>query len=194
MPGLLYADDMVLSGESEDDLRVMVGCFVEVCRRGCLKVDAGGSKVMVLGGEERLECEVCVDGICLEHVSEFEYLGCVLDELGTDEEECSRKVVSGRRVASAIGSLVDAGSLQLECAMILPESLLVPVLAYGSETTIWREKEGSGIGPVQVDSLRSLLDVRRGDGVPNARMKQLCGVTKGVEEKIDEGVLRWFGM
>ena len=34
---------------------------------GCvgLKVNAGKSKVMVLGWEEGLECEVCVDGIRL---------------------------------------------------------------------------------------------------------------------------------
>ena len=50
MPGLLYADDLVLCIESEEDLRAMVGRFVEVCRRG-LKVNAGKSKVMVLGGE-----------------------------------------------------------------------------------------------------------------------------------------------
>ena len=31
------------------------------------------------------------------------------------------------------------------------------------------------------------------DKVPIARIRQLCGVTKGVDEKIDEGVLRWFG-
>ena len=35
---------------------------------------------MVLGGEEGLECEGYVDGIRLEHVSEFKYLGCSLDE------------------------------------------------------------------------------------------------------------------
>ena len=39
---------------------------------------------MVLNGEERLECEVHVDGIHLEHTSEFQYLGCVLDESDTD--------------------------------------------------------------------------------------------------------------
>ena len=44
-----------------------------MCRRG-LKVNAGKSKVMVLGREEGLECEVYVDGIRLEHVSEFKYL------------------------------------------------------------------------------------------------------------------------
>ena len=68
----------------EEDLRVMVGRFAEVCKRKGLKVNAGKSKVMVLNGEEVLECEVHVDGILLEHVSEFKYLGSVLDESGTD--------------------------------------------------------------------------------------------------------------
>ena len=62
MPGLLYADDLVLYGESEEDLRAMVGHFVEVFRKD-LKVNGGKSKVMVLSGEEELECEVCVDMI-----------------------------------------------------------------------------------------------------------------------------------
>ena len=29
LPGILYAADLVLCDESEEDLRVMVGCFVE---------------------------------------------------------------------------------------------------------------------------------------------------------------------
>ena len=37
------------------------------------------------------------------------------------------------------------------------------------------------------------LCIRRMDKVPNDRIRQLCGVTKGVDEKIGEGVLRWFG-
>ena len=63
----MYADDLVLCGESEEDLRVMVGCFIEVCRRGGLKVNAGKSKVMVLVGEEGLECEVCVEARRIGH-------------------------------------------------------------------------------------------------------------------------------
>ena len=85
------ADDLVLCGESGKDLRGMVGQFVEVCRRG-LKVIAGKSKVMVLNREKGLEYEVYIFGIRLNHVSEFIYLGYVLDEAGTD----GRKVVSGR--------------------------------------------------------------------------------------------------
>ena len=43
------------------DLSTIVGHFIEVCRRG-LEVNAGKSKVMLLGGEEGLECVVCDKG------------------------------------------------------------------------------------------------------------------------------------
>ena len=56
--------------------------------------------------------------------SDSKYLGCVLDELSTDEAECSSKVASRKRVAGAIRSLVNARGLQLECARFLYESLL----------------------------------------------------------------------
>ena len=41
LPGLLFADDLILCGESEEELRVMVGWFAEVCKRRGLKVNAG---------------------------------------------------------------------------------------------------------------------------------------------------------
>ena len=86
----------------QENLRVMVEWFVEVCRRRGLKINAGKSKMIVLNGEEELECEVHVDGIRLEHVSEFKYLGCVLDKSGTDAAKCSRELVSMEMIAGAI--------------------------------------------------------------------------------------------
>ena len=137
---------------------------------------------MVLNGEEARECEVHVDLVCLEHVSEFKYSGCVLDESGTEGAECSRKVASRRGVAGAIRSLVNARDLHLECARVLHETLLVPVLLYDSETMLWKEKERSRLRAVQMDNLRGLLGIRRVYRVPNARIRELCRVKKGLEK------------
>ena len=52
--------------------------------------------------------EVHVHRVCLEDVSEFKYLECVLEESGTDGAECNRNMASGRRVAGAIRSLINA--------------------------------------------------------------------------------------
>ena len=46
-------------------------------------------------------------------------------------------------------------------------SLLVPVLINGSETMIWKD-------------LRGLMGIRRMDKVPNAQIRELCGVTRGL--------------
>ena len=43
-----------------------------------------------------------------------------------------------------------------------------------------------------MDNLRGLLGISGMDRVPNARIRELCRVTKGIDGRIDEGVLRWF--
>ena len=63
LPGLLYAFDLVLCSESEEEIMVMMGSFVEVCRRKDLKVNGGKSKAMTLKRKWGLECEVLVDGM-----------------------------------------------------------------------------------------------------------------------------------
>ena len=58
--GLLHAEDLVMCGESEEDLMAIMERFIEVCRRRGLKVNADISKLMLLDGEERLERYYCM--------------------------------------------------------------------------------------------------------------------------------------
>ena len=99
---------------------------------------------------------------------------------------------SGRRAAGAIKSLVIGRDLQFECARVL--TLLVPILMYGNKTMLWEEKERSRIWAIQMDILRDFLDIRRMDRVPIARIRELCGVTKEVHGRTNEGVLIMEGM
>ena len=40
-----------------------------------------------------------------------------------------------------------------------------------------------------MENLRGLLRIRRMDRIPYARIGELCGVKKGLDERIDGGVL-----
>ena len=77
-------------------------------------------------------------------------------------------MASGRRVAGDIRSLFNARDFQLESAGVFHETILVPVLMYGS-------------------------GIRRTNRVPKARIRELCLVKKGLDERIDKGILQWFG-
>ena len=70
----------------------------------------------------------------------------------------------------------------------MPETLLVPVLMYGNETMLWKEKERSRVRAVQMENLRGLLGIRRMERVLNAQIKELCGVKNGLDHRFSTGV------
>ena len=57
---------------------------------------------------------------------------------------------------------------------------------------LWKEKERSRIRVVQMENFRGLLGIRKMDRVPNVWIRELCGVRKGLDERINEGVLLCF--
>ena len=65
-------------------------------------------------------------------MSEFKYLGHVLNGSGTDAAKCCRKVSSERKVVCAFRPLANVRALQLECVRVLHEVSLKPDLLYGS--------------------------------------------------------------
>ena len=118
-----------------------------------------------------MECEVYVDGIRLEIVSELS----IWDVFWTNQiqtRQCTRKVASGRSGAGAIRSLANA-------------SLSVLVLH--------ERRRRSRITAVKMDNLRGLLGIRRMDRISNSRRREWCGVKKGLDERNDEGLLSWLG-
>ena len=97
----------------------------------------------------------------------------VMNESGTDDAECHRKVVSGGNL-----KVVNSRGLQLECARVLHGRLLVPVLLYGNEIVM--SKNGRcGIRAVEIDNLKGLLGVTKTDRLPNAWIRVLWSSERG---------------
>ena len=93
------------------------------------------------------------------------------------------------RVGGGLQALLVFWLMQFECTRVCMRHCSGLFLMYGSETMIWKEKERSRIRAVQIYNLRGFLGIRRMDKVPNARIKELYRVTKGVDEMSD-GVFR----
>ena len=78
-----------------------------------------------------------------------------------------------------------SGTDLAECSRKVASGRRVAGVIYG--------KRRRDLKAVQTDNLRGLLGIRRMDRVPNARISELCGVKKGIDESIDESVFRWLG-
>ena len=125
-----------------------------------MKVNAWKIKVMVLDGEEGLECVIYVDGAQLEQV-ELKYLGSVLEESGTDADKCCRKVRSGRKDSGTIRSWLILGVCSFSVRRCCMQHCIF--LLYDGEIMIWREKKRFRIRAVQMESLKGLLGIKRMD-------------------------------
>ena len=68
------------------------------------------------------------------------------------------------------------------------DALLVPVLLYASEVLVCREQESSRIRAIHLNIFRGLLDIRRMDRVASVLIRELCRVSK----RVDESILQWF--
>ena len=90
--------------------------FVDACNSRGLKIYANNN-VIELREDEGSVCEIFEYGMRMEYLSEFKYLGYLLDERGTYSSECRSKVASGKKVANTVRSLVNARSLQFESTM-----------------------------------------------------------------------------
>lgn len=66
--------------------------------------------------EDNMQRQIMWDGKQLKQVSEFKYLGYILDD-----EEC------GKKVADAIKYLRNAKGIILGCTRVLHEDMLLPV-------------------------------------------------------------------
>ena len=82
---LLFADDMVIFGEDQNDLQNSFNMLSEYCERWGLEVNTDKTKVMVFRKRGRVERDInfYYDNQRLEIVDDFNYLGVVLNYTGS---------------------------------------------------------------------------------------------------------------
>merc|ERR1712002_584138 len=73
------------------------------------------------------------------------------------------------------------------------EGIIEPSLLYGCETWALNVKDRKRMEAVEMNYLRNICGRRRIDMVPNVQIRGMCGKNVGVSERMDQGVLRWFG-
>ena len=80
--------------------------------------------------------------------------------------------------------------MRLECPRVMHEALLCLFFFMVVRQRYGRIRRWSRIRAVHLNNIGSLSGIRGINGVLNARIKGLCLLTKGVDERIGEGLPR----
>ena len=108
-------------------------------------------------------------------------------------EEVNQRITD---VKKAWGTLKDGWKkrhISREAKVGMYEGIIEPSLLYGCE--VWSPKvhERKRMEAVEMNRLRNICGLIRIDRVSNVEIRRRCGKKVSVSQRIEQGVLRWFG-
>src|SRR5688572_64858 len=96
---LRYADDAVLVAEKKKKLQKMIDKLNDTCKEYGMDINVKKTKVMVMGGDRvknGAQAYLTLDGVRLEQVTRFKYLGSWISEDARCEEDIRARVGMAR--------------------------------------------------------------------------------------------------
>ena len=190
---MMFADDTVLVGDSEEKLQRLVKEFGDACKRRKLTVNVNKSKVMRIDSKNEGDVSVSMNDARMEVVDSYRYLGVNISKDGKMNEEVNNRIGDARKAAGALQKVWKKRKLSQEAKVGMYEAIVEPSLLYGSEAWVLNGHERKRMEAVEMNCLRSICGVRRLDRVRNEEIRRRCSKEVSVCEKVDQSVLRWFG-
>ena len=187
---MLFADDIVLIAESREELQNRL----EECRR-CLeeyglKVSREKTEYMEFNSDDG--GDIMMDGCRLAKVDYFKYLGSIVSQDGSiDDEVGSRVQAAWNNWRRTSGVLCDR-RISARVKGRVYKAVVRPALLYGSETWALKKTQERKIEVAEMRMLRWMCGVTKLDRIRNEHIR---GTVKVVEAsaKAQEKRLQWYG-
>lgn len=188
---LYFADDQVVISTKRDNLEHMLRDLNEEYRKKGLKINFNKTEYMAVGSPDAGDITVG-DDVC-RRVSDFKYLGSLLNELGTSDMDVKRRAGQARNVTRMLHSVLWNNTVSVVNKRRIFCSFVESVLTYGSETWALNQSLLSKVQTVEMDFWRRCLKVTRLDRLRNEDIRKKMGVTESVSERIGKRRLQWYG-
>lgn len=191
---LVFADDIVLIADTERKLQQAVNRWSNKINEAGMSVNTNKSKIMCINkqdpeGNINIECS----GKILEVVNHYEYLGVIISQDGTIEQEIRNRISKATSVYYQINTtLINKRELSKETKLHLYKTIYVPTLTYGAESWPLQDKHKSRITAAEMRYLRRIVGRTRRDRVRNVTTREELE-TEPLVETIQRKQLRWYG-
>ena len=190
---LMYADDLVLLARNERDLQCMLDILNDWCNEWKVCINADKSEIVHFrGGSVKQSSYIfSVGDRNLKTVSQYKYLGLILDEHLDFKVTADHVAKSATRALGLIIAKAKVcGGLPFNCFKQLYESVVLPVIHYGS--AIWGQKQFSSINSVHNKACRFFLGVRK--YTPNAAVNGDMGLDPPIVKQYESITRQWCRM
>ncbi|KAH1190889.1 Pre-mRNA-processing protein 40B [Glycine max] len=192
---MLFADDIVLLGESREELNERLETWRRALETHGFRLSRSKSEYMECKFNKRMRVsnsEVKIGDHITPQVTRFKYLGSVIQDDGEIEGDVNHRIQAGwMKWRKASGVLCDA-KVPIKLKGKFYRTAVRPAILYGTECWAVKSQHENRVGVAEMRMLRWMCGKTRQDKIRNEAIRERVGVAP-IVEKMVENRLRWFG-
>ncbi|KAI8507539.1 hypothetical protein Bbelb_149190 [Branchiostoma belcheri] len=189
---LRFADDIALIATSPERLQELLDLVNTVSLQYRLEISTKKTKVMAATKQPTVLRIFC-QGVQLEQVSTFKYLGAIIDETAGSSREVSARLGAARTALSSLDVIWKDRVLKMSTKMRVLRALVWPVVTYGCEAWTLHAKDTQKIEAFEMKCYRKLLRVSWTEHRTNASVLEELGIGRSLLHMIRRRKLQYFG-
>ena len=192
---LRFADDIDGLAGSEKELASLVNHLDKTSNRYGMEISGEKTKLMT-NSPKPITTKITVNGTQLETVSQFKYLGAIINEEGSKTEILARAAQASTAMAKLKAIWRDK-NLSLKTKVNLLRTLVIPIFLYACESWTLNAELQRRIQAVEMRWFRRLLGISYKDHITNEEVRSK--ITHQVSQYEDllttvkKRKMRWYG-
>ena len=188
---MMFADDIVICGETKEDVEVSLEGWRHALERRGMKVSR--SKTEYMCANERGEGNtVQMQGIDVTKVDQFKYLGSTVQSNGECSGEVKKRIQAGWNGWRRVSAVICDQKIAPRVKGRMYKSVVRPAMLYGLEAVALTKKQEAELEVAEMKMLRFALGTTRVDKIRNQYIRGTSHVER-MGSKIREARLSWFG-
>jgi hypothetical protein len=189
---ILYADDLVIMADTEEELQQRLLEWQNCLESKGLKVNTGKTEVMLCAKKDEPINVTDRHGQRLQQVTQFKYLGSTLETSGSSTTEVDMRIRAGWIKWKEITPVICDKKIPVFLKTKLYKTMIRPVMLYGAETWALRKREEEKLERTEMRMLRWIMGASLRDKLRNDYIRAELGVAV-ITDKVTEARLRWYG-
>ena len=191
---LRYADDTALIADDPQKLQEIVNKVKAESSRAGLDMNVKKTKTMVISrrpGEKKLE--ITVDGVILEMVDIFKYLGTLIKDNGKIESEIEARTKLAKSQFSSMSKTFTSKRLKMKTKIRILKCYIFSIFTYGSEAWSLSKVLEQKIEAVEMWCYRWMGNISWKDKIRNENVLLKLGTKRTLLKDIQKRKLRYYG-
>uniref|UniRef100_A0A8D8W5N2 Craniofacial development protein 2 n=2 Tax=Cacopsylla melanoneura TaxID=428564 RepID=A0A8D8W5N2_9HEMI len=165
-----YADDTIVFADKLEDLQLLIDKITLHSNNYGLDINANKTKLMIISKNVINDCHLYTNGIQIERVTKYNYLGTNINEEWDNTLEIKVRIGKARSVFNQMSAVFKTHNLNLDTKMRILRCYVFSVLLYGVESWTLNEAISKKLNAFEMWLYRRMLKIPWTDKVTNVEV------------------------